>query len=95
MSLSLNYDLNAYVAVILSPSSPFFQQPAALAQVHPAVAYVAQVGDMEDVQLYSVAKFEWEKVAEDVLNKVGKSEGVVSVDVQKPAQRARRGNDEL
>jgi hypothetical protein len=95
MSLSLNYDLNTYLAVILSPSSPFFQQPAALAQVHPAVVYVAQVGQMQDVQLFSVAKFEWENVSGDVLGKFETSEGVVRVDVQEPAQRTRRGTDEL
>ena len=95
MSLSLNYDMNTYLAVTLSSSSPFLQQPATLAQVHPAVAHVGQVGQMPDVQLFSVAKFEWEKVSEDVLSKLEKSDGVGRVDVQTPAQRSRRGNDEL
>lgn len=95
MSLSLNYDTNTYLAVTLSSSSPFFQQPAALAQVHPAVAHVGQVGQMKDVQLFSVAKFEWEKISGDVLSKLEKSEGVGRVDVQEPAQRSRRGSDEL
>jgi hypothetical protein len=95
MSLSLNYDANTYLAVTLSSSSPFFQQPATLTQVHPAVAHVGQVGQMKDVQLFSVAKFEWAKVSEVVLSKLEKSEGVRRVDVQKPAQRSRRGNDEL
>jgi hypothetical protein len=95
MSLNLNYDMNTYLAVTLSSSSPFLQQPAALAQVHPAVAHVGQVGQMQDVQLFSVAKFEWEKVSGEVLSKLEKSEGVGRVDVQAPAQRSRRGNDEL
>lgn len=94
-SLSLNYDLNTYLAVTIPASSPFFQHPAALAQVHPAVAHVGQVGEMQDVQLFSVAKFEWEKVGADVLRKLGKSEGVGRVDVQEPEQRVRRGVDEL
>jgi len=95
MSLSLNYDMNTYLAVTLSSSSPFLQQPAALAQVHPAVAHVGQVGQMQDVQLFSVANFEWEKVGGDVVSKLEKSEGVGRVDVQEQAQRSRRGSDEL
>jgi hypothetical protein len=94
-SVSPNYDLNTYLAVTLSPSSPFLQQPAALAQVHPAVAHVGQVGQMEDVQLFSVAKFEWERASGDVLNKLENSEGVRRVDVQELAQRTKRGVDEL
>jgi len=92
-SVSLNYDLNTYLAVTLSP--PFLQQPAALAQVHPAVAHVGQVGQMEDVQLYSVAKFEWERASGDILSKLENSDGVRRVDVQELSQRTKRGVDEL
>lgn len=95
MSLSLNYDLNTYLAVTLSPSSSFIQQPEALAQVHPAVAHVGQVGQMSDVQLFKVAKFEWEQVNGDVLSKLEASEGVGRVDVQEPVQRVKKGGDEL
>ncbi|RDB19502.1 hypothetical protein Hypma_013608 [Hypsizygus marmoreus] len=93
MSLSLNYDMNTYLAVTLSSASPFFGAPAQLAMVHPAVAHVGQVGQLQDVQLFSVPNFEWERVSEDVLEKLSKAEGVGRVDVQKLAARAKR--DEL
>jgi len=95
MSLTLNYELNTYLAVTLSTSSPFFQQPAALAQVHPAVAHVGQVGQMQEIQLFSVGKFEWERVSGDVLSSLERSEGVGRVDVQEPVQRVKKGDEEL
>ncbi|GLB35602.1 hypothetical protein LshimejAT787_0211670 [Lyophyllum shimeji] len=95
MALNLNYDLNTYLAVTLSSASPFFGEPAQLAMVHPAVAHVGQVGQLQDVQLFSVPKLEWDRLSEDVLQKLTKSDGVARVDVQKAEARARRRGDEL
>jgi hypothetical protein len=95
MSLSLNYTLNTYLAVTLSSSSPFIASPEALASVHPAIAYVGQVGSMADVQLVSVPKFKWEKASEDMLGALNGAEGIRRVDVQEPVQRIKRGGDEL
>ncbi|KAF8061548.1 hypothetical protein FPV67DRAFT_1673180 [Lyophyllum atratum] len=95
MALNLNYDLNTYLAVTLSSASPFFGEPAQLALVHPAVAHVGQVGQLEDVQIFSVPKFEWERVSEDVLKKLKEANGVGRVDVQKAEARTKRGTDEL
>ncbi|KAG6852900.1 hypothetical protein C0991_008269 [Blastosporella zonata] len=95
MALNLNYDLNTYLTVTLYSSSPFFSEPAQLAAVHPAIAHVGQVGQLQDVQVFSVANFEWENVSKDVLEKLNKANGVGRVDVQKPEARSKRGSDEL
>ncbi|KAF5387089.1 hypothetical protein D9615_002051 [Tricholomella constricta] len=95
MALNLNYDLNTYLAVTLSSASPFFREPAQLAAVHPAVAHVGQAGQLEDVQVFSVPKFEWQRVSEDVLEKLSKADGVGRVVVQKVEARSKRVGDEL
>lgn len=95
MSLSLNHAVNTYLAVSLSPSSPYIASPDALASVHPAIAHVGQVGSMADVQLVSVPNFEWEKVREDVIGALKSAEGVGRVDLQESVQRVKKGGDEL
>lgn len=95
MTLNLNYDINTYLAVTLSPTSSFFNHPAQIAQVHPAVAHIGQVGALEDVQLFSVPKLEWESVGEEVMRKLKGLSGVGRVDVQKLEARSKRGGDEL
>jgi len=95
MALNLNYDLNTYLAVTLSSTSPFFGKPAQLAMIHPVVAHVGQVGQLEDVQIFSVPKLEWERVSEDVLEKLKTTDGVARVDVQIAEARAKRRGDEL
>lgn len=95
MALNLNYDLNTYLTVTLSSGSPFLGEPAQLAVVHPAVSHVGQVGQMQDLQIFSVPKSEWESVHEDVLEKLSKASGVGRVDVQKVKARSKRGGDEL
>ncbi|KAG6909791.1 hypothetical protein DXG01_015284 [Tephrocybe rancida] len=95
MSLNLNYNLNTYLTVTLSSGSPFFSEPAQLAAVHPAIAHVGQVGQLQDVQVYSVPKFEWDDISKDVLQKLNDANGVGRVDVQKVEARSKRGSDEL
>lgn len=79
----------------LSPNSPFFKEPAQLALVHPAVAHVGQVGQLEDVQIFSVPNFDWENVSAEVLDSLGRAEGVGRVEIQKAQARAKRSGDEL
>ncbi|KAG6901704.1 hypothetical protein C0995_008925 [Termitomyces sp. Mi166 len=86
MALNLNYDLN---------TSPFFGEPAQLAMVHPAVTHVGPVGQMQDVQIFSVPKLEWESVHKDVLEKLSEANGVGRIDVQKLEARSKRAGDEL
>ncbi|KAG6892014.1 hypothetical protein C0992_002305, partial [Termitomyces sp. T32_za158] len=66
-----------------------------LTMVHPAVTHVGQVGQLQDVQIFSVPNSEWESVQEDVLEKLSKANGVGRVDVQKVKARSKRGGDEL
>lgn len=95
MPLALDHDAHAYIAVTLVPTSTFHVEPRGLAQ-HPAVDYVGQVGELQDVQLVSVPKAQWPEVEADVLGWLKAREGVVHVQVQSaPKMRARRGGDEL
>ena len=92
---ALNYEANTYLAVTLSPGSTYFQDPATLAAVHPSISHVGQVGPLQDVQLVSVPKRDWDGVKEEVLQSLMGSGGIGRVDVQVAQQRAKRGGDEL
>ncbi|KAG6859143.1 hypothetical protein C0993_004475, partial [Termitomyces sp. T159_Od127] len=94
MALNLNYDLNTYISVTFSSSSPFFGEPAQLAMVHPAVTHVGQVGQLQDVQIFSVPNSEWDSVHKDVLEEMSKADGVGRVDVQNVKARSKRVGDE-
>ncbi|KAF8061766.1 hypothetical protein FPV67DRAFT_1422464 [Lyophyllum atratum] len=95
MALNLNYDLNTYLAVTLSSESLFSGEPSQLARVHPAVAHVGQVGQLQDIQIFSVPTAVWESVRDDVLEKLREGDGVARVDVQKVEARTKGGGDEL
>ncbi|KAF9460919.1 hypothetical protein BDZ94DRAFT_1265062 [Collybia nuda] len=95
MSLSLNHAVNTYLAVTLSPSSPYIASPEALASVHPSIVHVGQVGSMADVHVVSVPKFEWERAQEEVMSALKSAKGVGRVDLQEPVPRIKRGGDEL
>ncbi|KAG7092816.1 hypothetical protein E1B28_009132 [Marasmius oreades] len=93
----MNYDLNTYIAITLAPGSSFSRSPVSLTSVHPALAHMGQVGELIDVQLVSVPKSQWNTVGDDILASLRSrsSEGVVSVEIQQPRQRVKRGGDEL
>lgn len=90
---NVDYSANTYIAVTLSPSSIFQQDPASLSMVHPALTHIGQVGALQDVQLLSVPNGDWNSVKDDVLGRLGGQSGVVRVDVQQQKTRAKR--DEL
>jgi hypothetical protein len=92
--MSLNYDANVYLSVTLASSSPFYSNPAGLASSHPLVNHVGTVGQLEDVQLFSVPKVEWNSAQEDILSFLKGEEGVRRVDVQTLKTRSKR-TDEL
>lgn len=91
---SLNYDENVYLSVALSPSSPFYEKPSDLASSHPFVNHVGMVGQLKDVQLFSVPKPQWDSSHEDILSFLKGGQGVQRVDVQSLKQRSKR-SDEL
>lgn len=93
MSLALDHTANAYLAITLSQSSALFSDPAGLAQ-HPAVQYVGQVGQLQDVQLVSVPRAQWVEAEADVMGWLKARDGVVNVQVQSPP-RARAKRDEF
>ncbi|KAF7298829.1 hypothetical protein MIND_00830500 [Mycena indigotica] len=93
MALNLNYAAHTYLALTLPPSSSYLQTPSTLAQIHPAAAYVGQVGAMADVQLVSIPKAQWESSEAARTEIMEAFTAVGRVDVQEPKQRAKR--DEL
>jgi hypothetical protein len=92
---ALDHTANAYLAVSLSPSSPYLQNPSELSSAHPSVTHVGQVGQMSDVQLFSIPKQEWDRAQHDILGLLNAQQGVTRVDVQAVTQRTKRGGDEL
>ena len=84
---------NVYLAVTLVRSSPFYTNPSGLSASHSAVNHVGTVGQLPDVQLFSVPKVEWDSRKQDILSFLKGSEGVQRVDVQSPKTRTKR--DEL
>ena len=86
----MDYNSNTYLAVTVSPNSPYMSNPASLADVHSELRYVGNVGELSDVQLLSVPKSQWETVQAAVQQALKGATGVQSVDVQVPKQRAKR-----
>jgi len=84
---------NIYLAVVLARSSPFYTNPSGLSASHFTVNHVGNVGQLPDVQLFSVPKVEWDSRKQDILDFLKGSEGVQRVEVQSPKMRFKR--DEL
>jgi hypothetical protein len=84
---------NVYLAVTFARSSPFYANPSGLSASHSVVNHVGVVGQLPDVQLFSVPKVEWDSQQQDILSFLKGSEGVQRVDVQSPKKRSKR--DEL
>ena len=81
---------NVYLAVTLARSSPFYTNPSSLSTSHPAIDHVGNVGQLPDVQLFSVPKVEWNSQQQDILSFLKGSKGVQRVDVQSPKMRSKR-----
>jgi len=93
MPPKLDYNSNVYLAVTLPSSSTFLSQPQTLADRHHLLTHVGQVGQLDDIHMYSVPKADWQQNQDEVLSLLRAQAGVGRVDVQIPAQRTRR--DEL
>ncbi|KAF7981081.1 hypothetical protein HWV62_35572, partial [Athelia sp. TMB] len=92
---NLDHSTNAYLAVTLTPASPYYHNPAGLCSFHPAINHIGQLGQLSDVQLLSVPKTEWDISRQEITNVLRAQAGVTRVDVQEVKQRAKRGRDEF
>ena len=63
--------------------------------MYPGLYYHGQVGELEDVHLYSMPKHNWLQARDSVMEGLNSIPGVVHVEEQIPRQRIRRGGDEL
>ncbi|KAF8874823.1 hypothetical protein CPB85DRAFT_1236192 [Mucidula mucida] len=89
----MDNDAYTYVAVTLDGDGAYINAPHILATIHPSLSHVGQVGALDNVQLLSVAKLDWDDYGEEVLARLREAPGVVRVDVQELKQRSKR--DEL
>ncbi|KAF9016058.1 hypothetical protein BDZ89DRAFT_1075982 [Hymenopellis radicata] len=91
----MDHDAYTYIAVMLDGdgAGAYIDSPHTLASIHPSLSHVGQVGALDNVQLLSVAKFDWDDHGEEVLAQLKEAPGVVRVDVQELKQRSKR--DEL
>ncbi|KAG9127446.1 hypothetical protein FRC07_013763 [Ceratobasidium sp. 392] len=100
--MRLDYTAFTYLAVTLSPQSPLFTNPNALATrtsesiQEASVQHVGRVGELDDVQLFSVPKNVWDGPGGEsarILEAIKAQEGVKGVDVQIPKSRLKRGGE--
>lgn len=100
--MRLDYAAFTYLAITLSPQSPHFTNPNALATraseiiQNANVQHVGRVGELEDVQLFSVPKNVWDASGGEstkIVDTLKSLEGVTGVDVQAPKMRAKRGGE--
>jgi len=90
---TLNYQLNTYLTVTLQPASNLITQPSLLNRAHSSLVFTGQVGELEDVKLFSVPKAEWDQegVKEDIFAKLLGESGVQSVEIlAEPSKRSKR-----
>jgi hypothetical protein len=90
---ALDYNTHVYLAVTLSTTSPYIHAPSALENVHPSIAHMGQVGQMQDVQLLRVSKQNWNGMQDEILGSLRQE--VIRVDVQEPRTRVKRGGEGL
>lgn len=86
----LNFGLNTYLTVYLSPSSQFLSEPASLGLIHPDLSHVSSLGVMRDVQILSAPK---DIALEDIMAalQAKSEEGITKIEILKePRQRTKR-----
>jgi hypothetical protein len=100
--MRLDYAAFTYLAVTLSPQSAHFSSPNTLAtRTSEAVQgsnvqHIGRVGELEDVQLFSVPKHVWDSAggqSAKIIETLKSLEGVKTVDVQAPKMRSKRGGE--
>jgi hypothetical protein len=92
MSLPTDYSQNKYLAVTFRRISPYIDSPRSLSAALPSsgLAYVGQIGQLREAHLYSVPLASWGTFDISHLRVLN---DIVSVEVQEPRVRAKRGND--
>ncbi|KIY49404.1 hypothetical protein FISHEDRAFT_41468 [Fistulina hepatica ATCC 64428] len=83
---ALNHAANIYLALTLAASLP----PSSVVQhssIPSSLTHVGQVGELADVQLFSIPKTEWH---DNFIQSLKDVDGVLRVDVQEPRQRSKR-----
>ncbi|TRM57492.1 hypothetical protein BD626DRAFT_211853 [Schizophyllum amplum] len=84
---ALNFAANVYIALTLAPSIQPSTLPSA-AGLSDSLSHVGQVGQLHDVQLFSVPKAQW---SDEISSRLQGTDGVMHVDIQsEPRQRAKR-----
>jgi hypothetical protein len=91
----MNHVTQAYISVNFAQNSPFYDTPDTLSSIYPGLTYLGQVGELSDVHLYSFPQENWLAARGEVLSGLQDSDGVLHVEVQRPVQRVKRGEEEL
>ncbi|KAF9009643.1 hypothetical protein BDQ17DRAFT_1421808 [Cyathus striatus] len=70
--------MSVQLAITLSPSTT----PTSIINKNPSLTHIGQVGQLADVQLFSVPKETWDTQEDPILAHLKSEEGVLRVDVQ-------------
>ncbi|KAH6919299.1 hypothetical protein BKA70DRAFT_1417275 [Coprinopsis sp. MPI-PUGE-AT-0042] len=88
--LQLDKANNAYFVITLSPSGSVYSTPAALAELHPSLKYVGQVGELEDTHMYSSPLDKEDVIATFLKERRQGREGIARVDFPEERDIYRR-----
>ena len=89
-ALAREHREKVFITVTLSPTSALFSEPDGLL-IHPRLARLGRVGELQDVQVLTAPRAEWPDVEDPVLDTLRGLPGVLRVDVQElPKLRAKR-----
>ena len=89
-ALSQEHREKVYITVTLSPTAALFSEPDGLL-IHPRLARLGRVGELQDVQVLTAPRAEWPDVEDPILDTLRGLPGVLRVDVQDlPKLRAKR-----
>lgn len=90
----MDYSQNKYLAVIFKRTSSYIDHPQSLAgtMASSGLAYVGQIGQLREAHLYSLPLANLDSL-DVVLYRLRVTSDVLSVQVQEPKGRLKRGED--
>ncbi|TFK24656.1 hypothetical protein FA15DRAFT_619084 [Coprinopsis marcescibilis] len=88
--LQLDRANNAYFVVTLSKSGWAFSSPASLAELHPSLHYLGQVGELDDTHVYCAALDQGNAILGFLNGRKNGQEGIVRVDVPEERELEKR-----